>query len=102
MTAEVSSFQDRAQALVGLSEERLLQEVGAPGENVSGVRIEDGAGNLVLQADSDLRYFNLLPHTVVFFSIVKGMVARVSYFPKWKRCPPEFAKTLIGNIYAPV
>jgi hypothetical protein len=99
---EVNSFQEEAQALTGLSEEVLLRQLGAPGETVPGTRIEDSRGNLVVHAEYDFRYFNLLAHTVVHFLIAKGVVARVSYFPKWQQCPPEFASTLIGNIYAPV
>jgi hypothetical protein len=55
---------------------------------------------VILQADRDLRYFDLLPHVVVSFAIAAGLVARVGYMPKWRKCPPQ-SVAAVGGAYAP-
>ena len=97
---EVTSFAERAEALTGLSEEQLTRQVGLPSEEAPGTRWESADRALILQADRDLRYFNLLPHVVVSFAISAGIVVRVGYLPKWRKCPPHLVGTL-GGAYAP-
>ena len=98
--SEATSFEERAHALTGISEEQLKLQIGSPGEEAPGTRWESATRELILQADRDLRYFNLLPHVIVSFAVSAGLVARVAYMPKWRRCPPEFASKLLGA-YAP-
>jgi hypothetical protein len=97
---EVTSFEGRANALTGLSEAELKSRLGPPGEQTSGTRWESASGEIILQADRDLRYFSILPHVVVSFAIANGFVARVAYLPKWRRCPSEIASNL-SDSYAP-
>jgi len=97
---EVTSFAECAQAFTGLSEVELKGKLGVPGEETRGTRWKSASGELILQADRDLRYFELLPHVIVAFAIAGGIVARVHYMPKWRSCPPAFASTL-GDAYAP-
>jgi hypothetical protein len=97
---EVTSFAERAETLTGLSEEQLKRQLGLPGEEAPGTRWESATREVILQADRDLRYFDLLPHVVVSFAIAGGLVARVGYMPKWRRCPAGFASNLRGA-YAP-
>ena len=97
---EVTSFAQRAQTLTGLSEEQLKRQLGPPGEEAPGTRWESASREVILQADRDLRYFDLLPHVIVLFAIARGVVARVGYVPKWRKCPPELATNLHGA-YAP-
>lgn len=97
---EVTSFAVRAQGLSDLSQAQLKRQLGVPGEETPGTRWESASHELMLQADRDLRYFDLLPHVIVSFSIAAEVVARVGYMPKWRRCPPEFVSNL-GGAYAP-
>ena len=101
VTAEAESFQETAALVVGLSEEELILRFGTPGEQVAGTCWMSAKGQPILQADRDVRYFALLPHTIVVFAMARGRIARVSYLPKWRRCPAEFADFLMGNHYEP-
>ena len=96
---EAKSFAERAEALTGFPEEQLTRQLGLPGEEAPGTRWESADRALILQADRDLRYFNLLPHVIVSFAISAGTVARVGYLPKWRKCPPQFVGAL-GGAYA--
>jgi hypothetical protein len=97
---EVESFQVRAQTLLGLFEEQLRLQLGQPGEVSAGTRWETANRELILQADRDLRYFDVLPHVVVSFAIADAIVKRVTYWPKWRRCPPECESQLGGGYVA--
>ena len=97
---ELTSFEAQARALTGLTEDELKQRLGSPNEEVGGTRWESASGTLILQADRDLRYFALLPHVVVCFAVAGSTVARISYMPKWRRCPAGVANRL-GGAYAP-
>jgi hypothetical protein len=97
---EAASFDSQAQSLIGRSDEQLKHQLGVPDEDLSGTRWESAEGELLLQADRDLRYFGLLPHVVVSFAIAAGCVARVLYSPKWRRCPANFVSDL-RRAYAP-
>jgi hypothetical protein len=94
--SEANLFAERAQNLVGVSEEQLKLQLGPPGEEAPGTRWETANRELILQADHDLRYFDLLPHVIVSFAIADGLVARVGYMPKWRKCPPEHVSSLHG------
>ena len=101
ITDEVIAFvEQRAAVLTGISEEDLKSQFGVPDEEMPGTRWMSADDTVTLQADRDLRYFRLLPHVVVSFSLVCECVARIHYSPKWRRCPPEFAK-LLGASFAP-
>jgi hypothetical protein len=97
----VTAFvEQRAAVLTGISEEDLKSQFGAPDEETPGTRWGSADDIVTLQADRDLRYFQLLPHAVVSFSLVGQHVARISFCPKWRQCPPEFVK-LLGAAFAP-
>jgi hypothetical protein len=101
ITDEATAFvEQRAAALTGISEEDLKSQFGAPDEETPGTRWMSADDVVTLQADRDLRYFQLLPHVVVSFSLVGEHVARIHFSPKWRQCPPEFAK-LLGASFAP-
>ena len=101
VNSEVTAFAERAIALTGISERDLELNLGAPGEKTAGTRWESADRRAILQADRDLRYYDLLPHVVVSFAILNGRVARVLYVPKWRRCPAEFATKLLGSVFVP-
>ena len=46
------------------------------------------AGSVLFRAEADLRYYRLLPRTCLSTSVAEGRAARLSWWPKWKRCPP--------------
>ena len=98
---EASSFKERADQLIGTAADELEVLLGTPGETVRGTQWSAKGGEAILHADRDLRYFNLLPHVVVAFAVAGGRVARISYLPKWRRCPAEFPATLLNAFYAP-
>lgn len=101
ITDEVTAFVDqRYAALTGISEEDLKSQFGAPDEEMGGTRWMSADDIVTLQADRDLRYFQLLPHVVVSFAIVAEHVVRISFSPKWRKCPPEFVN-LLGAAFAP-
>jgi hypothetical protein len=100
VTDEVTAFAERAAVLTGISEEDLKSQFREPDEETPGTRWESADHIVTLQADRDLRYFDLLPHVIVSFSIAAEVVARVGFMPKWRRCPPEFVSNLDGA-YAP-
>lgn len=96
---EVTSFAERAQGLVGHSEAELKRQLGFPGQETPGTQKWSASHELTV-ADRDLRYFHLLPHVIVSFSIAADVVAFVGFMPKWRSCPPEFISKL-GGAYAP-
>ena len=87
--------------LVGLAEIDLRARFGEPDDVVvPGGEDTDAAGNVLFRADADLRYYRLLPHTCLSISLSGGRAAGISWWPKWKRCPPQSAATS-SDVYAP-
>jgi hypothetical protein len=87
--------------LVGSSEVEVRARFGEPDDVARpGGETSDAAGQVVFLADADLSYYGLLPHTCLTISIVRGHVAQLSWWPKWKRCPPGSVATA-SDVYAP-
>jgi hypothetical protein len=87
--------------VIGLDETDVRGRFGEPDDVViPGSEETDASGNLLFQADSDLRYYRLLPHTCLNISVSRGRAAKMSLWPKWKRCPSASIQVL-GPIYAP-
>jgi len=86
---------------IGLPEVEVRARFGEPDEVVHpGSEKTDAAGKLVFRADTDLSYSRLLPHTCVTISTLSGRVAQISWWPKWRRCPPG-SPAGASDVYAP-
>ena len=87
--------------VVGLPEAEVRARFGEPDDVVvPGLEEADAAGNVLFRADTDLRYYRLLPHTCLSIAVLRGRVARMSWWPKWRRCPPGSA-AIGSDVYAP-
>ena len=81
---ESKAFLESNRNLFGLSESELLERFGKPDEMTSGMYQEEKDGWIKFQGDKDFRYLSLLPHCVVCFTILGGIVERLYFFPKLK------------------
>jgi|SRR6516165_6663628 len=87
--------------LVGSPEVEVRERFGEPDDVARpGSETSDAAGHVVFRADADLSYYRLLPHTCLTISIAHGQVAQLSWWPKWKRCPPGSA-AMASDVYGP-
>ena len=87
--------------VIGLLEADVRSRFGEPDDVITpGCEESDGARNVLFRADADLRYYRLLAHTCLSISVAEGRAARMSWWPKWKRCPPG-SSVMSSDVYAP-
>ena len=79
----------------GMDEADIRARFGEADDIVTpGTEETDAAGAVLFQADADLGYYRLLRHTCINISVLAGRAAKISLWPKWKRCPSSAAQTL--------
>jgi hypothetical protein len=96
---EIAAFQANG-SLDGLTEQEVRQRFGEPDDVMPGLSSQSPDGQVLFEAEKDLRYFGLLPHTCVNISFVAGRVGHVGYWAKWRTCPSDRRDSL-GKQYAP-
>jgi ClpX C4-type zinc finger len=85
VVTEFDKFSTRNRLRVGLTETTVRRRLGEPDRVTDGPSVYNRNGKLEWKADRNLIYFSALPHTTVWFSILREKVKSIGYAPSWKR-----------------